>query len=290
MGTYNFFDHDGSCDDLGRLLDSEGEPGAASNYATNEQATFIIDASQYGASSIELTITSWAVSDRANGSADDTNYDYVDIYTDVTAEKESFFMRLGSATYNESNMVGKSFCIPTNTGKLLLCWNTLALGADAGFFIDWSAHSGCCSPTAIYPARESYLLYQQDLPVGCTAINSPGCKAARYSEDLKYPAEIGDTYWVESFEDDPGQSYFPAGIAMPPPEFEDGIPRISKDNPTIIRNILTRLNYIYSGADRPESIPISYTATKGPYTLRQRNKAYMLEQNTLPATGSNLDD
>ena len=290
MGTYNFFDHDGSCDDLGSLYDSAGEPGSASNYATNEQATFIIDGSQYGASSIELTIVLWAVSDRANGSADDENYDYVDIYTDATGAKESFFMRLGSATYSEPIIETKSICIPTNTGKLLLCWNTQALGAQAGFQIDWAVRSGCCNSTAIFPERESYLLYEQDLPISCTTTNSPGCKASRYKEDLKSPADTGDTYWVESFEDDPGQSYFPAGIAMPPPEFEDGIPRISKDNPTIIRNILTRLNYIYSGTDRPESIPISYTATKGPYTLRQRNKAYMLEQNTLPATGSNLDD
>ena len=103
---------------------------------------------------------------------------------------------------------------------------------------------------------------------------------------LREPKSSIDSYWTDDFTKDEGISANPGNVipaVMKRTEKDAENPRVSQENPTIVRNVFARHNYHMTNAR--SGLPFSYTE-KGPFTLRQRDKANVVESNTIQITGS----
>ena len=274
MAVYKIPSHSGSCDTRGVLYELAGDPGGSYSSA-DESQTFIIDVSAEGHKAVKLKIDQFDVYDYAsNNSA----YDFIDVYTDDTPTNLNFYARLGGETYNESNLVGNTYCIPTETGKLLLCWNINAgTSGGTGFEIEWTGSSGCCGDSsATVPTKESARAYGSHSPLTCAAIQKFKC--TQYPQYLTSESSAG--YWTSDVTDDPGVKQYPGNVAMANTSSQSRV-----RGPVIVRNVFTQRNYEYEGNS---VLPFAY-ATKGPFTIRQRSETYKASTSTTIPTSSQIN-
>ena len=277
MAVYKIPSHSGSCDTKGVLFELAGDPGVSYSSADSSQ-TFIIDVSAEGHKAIKLKFDQFDVWDYATTS-DTTEYDFLDIYTDDTPTNLNFYARFGGPTLNESNLVGNTYCIPTETGKLLLCWNINAgTSGGTGFEIEWTGSSGCCNNSSVtVPTKESPSTYESQLQLTCATIEKFKC--TQYPQYLTNESPGG--YWESDVADDPGIKQYPGNVVMSNTSSQGR----TKVGPVIVRNVFAQRNYDYEGNS---VLPFAYS-TKSAFAIRQRSEAYKASISTTIPTSSQVN-
>jgi len=277
MTIYKIPSHSGSCDIRGAVYELAADPGGSYSSADTSQ-TFIIDVSAEGHKAIKLKFDQFDVWDYATTS-DRTEYDFLDIYTDDTPTNLNFYARFGGPTLNEGNLVGNTYCIPTETGKLLLCWNIDAsTSGGTGFRIEWTGSSGCCGESASpTPTKESPSTYESQLPLTCAAVQTFKC--TQYPQYLTNESPGG--YWTSDVTNDPGVKQYPGNVVVANTSSQSRV----KGGPVIVRNVFAQRNYDYEGN---AVLPFAF-AGKGPFTIRQRSEAYKASISTTIPTSSQVN-